>query len=215
MEKHDSWLTHHGVGGTYMSEIYVKSNSVVLNEAAAAMQPVVPVGSKEGGAESGAAKSPPKAGGASTVSETRVSNDEAAKLGLPPGTLWFDPTNKGQMDMIAAQVGGGQKAEAAPPASKLPRSSGQSIRVPPVASLPREEVDGHFQALGVAWSSANLDAIKRAYKILAFSRVEDEGELAAITLSYKICEGMYLAHQASHKIESSGGMILTFPLLFD
>jgi len=170
--------------------ISVNSNSVVLIETAAIMQPVVPVGSKEGGAGAAAAKSPSKAGGASQVSETRVSNEEAAKLGLPPGSLWFDPTNKGQMDMIAAQVGGGQKAEAAPPASNVPRSSGQSIRVPPVSSLPRDEVDGHFQALGVAWSSANLDAIKRAYKVLAFSRVEDAAELAAITLSYKICEGM-------------------------
>ena len=33
-----------------------------------------------------------------------VSAEEASKLGLPPGALWFDPSNEAQRKLIEAQL---------------------------------------------------------------------------------------------------------------
>ena len=169
----------------------------------------------------GASKAKPQSPTAPNASAGvgEVAADEASKLGLPPGTLWFDPSNTAQRALIQQQLeqqqqqqqsiptSGPQQANQQPPppvdvggaaAPQPPRTSSMIVHVPALSSVKEEELERHFESLNLPRDSATPADVLRAYKKFAPRLLDRPDDLANFTASFQICRGY--VEQANVKV---------------
>jgi hypothetical protein len=72
---------------------------------------------------------PPGAPPPEQLQQTTLSTQECTMLGLPPGTMWFDPSNPAQMQIINDQLSAGKQPQGQQPPhpSYAPQSTPQSF----------------------------------------------------------------------------------------
>ena len=89
-----------------------------------------------------------------------VDSEQAKQLGLPPGTMWFDPTDPAQMQMIKEQLEGNPKPAdpASPPKPKGPRKT---------KLIKEEDVVSFKKALFVPEDVESQAQVMRRYKRMA------------------------------------------------
>ena len=179
--------------------------------------PAPPAASPPARASPPAAQEPAAGGdaaGAAGAQGSVIPDDECARLGLPPGSMYFDGSGE-QIAMIQQQLEQEKQLEANTPEAFAARQAalaarkklGESRGACKTAVVPDEEVPGHFATLGLEQDGATLTDVLRAYKRTA-PRVRpadgaDEAEFAALTRSFQVCDE-WLRKQAALKVGELG-----------
>lgn len=121
------------------------------------------------------------------LAKSVVDADQAKALGLPPGTMWFDPSDPAQMQMIKDQMEG-----------KPVQAPAESAKVEPKPKAPRtrklireEDVDEYRQVLHVPEDFDSTAQVIRCYKRLAPSAhpsVTGDAEAAQLKKLAESCQ---------------------------
>ena len=124
------------------------------------------------------------------LAKSVVDTSQAAALGLPKGTMWFDPSDPAQMQMIKEQLEGKPTETPAPPGPGTPPKAKAPCKV---RLLKEEDLPAYRQILHVPEDCDSQAQVLRCYKRRAPSLHPsvkgdaDDTELKKLTESCQAC----------------------------